>query len=58
MTSQERQDAVEVKRLARIARMAMVRELRNKGHNNVYIGKLLGISENTVRRTLRDLRDR
>lgn len=58
MTSQEQQDTVEVKRLARVARMTMVRRLRDKGYNNVYIGKLMGISENTVRRTLKDLRDR
>lgn len=52
MTSQERQDKAETARLARIARISMVRTLKEKGNNNAAIAKLLGISENSVRRCL------
>ena len=50
--SQERQDKVEAARLAHIARIAMVKTLREGGSSNLEIAQLLGISESSVRQIL------
>lgn len=48
-TSEERERIAEERRLAHVARIAMVKQLSSEGKSNAEIAQLLGINQNTVR---------